>query len=80
MNNATASAYGAAGSIIVLLAWVYYSAAILYFGAEFTKQYAIRYGERIEPASFAVLVKQMEVEKPGDKIDDQTLEQEKKEK
>lgn len=80
MNNATASAYGAAGSVIALLAWVYYSAAILYFGAEFTKQYAIRYGEQIEPAPFAVLVKQTEVEKPGEKISDQTLEQEKKKK
>ena len=80
MNNATASAYGAAGSVIALLAWVYYSAAILYFGAEFTKQYAVRYGEQIEPAPFAVLVTQTEVEKPGEKIDDQTLEQEKKKK
>ncbi len=61
-NNATATAYGAAGSIIILLAWVYYSAAILYFGAEFTKEYAIRYGRGIMPASFAVLVKQTELE------------------
>ncbi|TDQ76994.1 YihY/virulence factor BrkB family protein [Sphingobacterium yanglingense] len=60
--NATATAYGAAGSIIILLAWVYYSAAILYFGAEFTKEYAIRYGKGITPASFAVLVKQTELE------------------
>lgn len=80
MNNATASTYGAAGSVIVLLAWVYYSAAILYFGAEFTKQYAVRYGEKIEPASFAVLIEQTEVEKPGKKIDIQTLEQEKTKK
>ncbi|TJY62461.1 YihY/virulence factor BrkB family protein [Sphingobacterium alkalisoli] len=61
-NNATATAYGAAGSIIILLAWVYYSAAILYFGAEFTKEYAIKYGRGIQPASFAVLVKQTELE------------------
>lgn len=60
--NATATAYGAAGSIIILLAWVYYSAAILYFGAEFTKEYAIRYGKGITPASFAVLVQQTELE------------------
>lgn len=64
-NNATASAYGAAGSIIVLLAWVYYSAAILYFGAEFTNQYALKYGKGIKPASFAVLVKQTEMEING---------------
>lgn len=60
--NATATAYGAAGSIIILLAWVYYSAAILYFGAEFTKEYAIRYGKGVTPASFAVLIKQTELE------------------
>lgn len=67
MNNATASAYGAAGSIIVLLAWVYYSAAILYFGAEFTKEYALKYGDGIHPASFAVLVEQTELEIEGSK-------------
>lgn len=60
--NATATAYGAAGSIIILLGFVYYSAAILYFGAEFTKEYAIRYGKGITPASYAVLVKQTELE------------------
>ncbi|MFD1166715.1 YihY/virulence factor BrkB family protein [Sphingobacterium daejeonense] len=61
-QNITASSYGAAGSIIILLAWVYYSSAILYFGAEFTKEYAIKYGKGIQPASFAVLVKQTELE------------------
>ncbi|MFD2555851.1 YihY/virulence factor BrkB family protein [Sphingobacterium tabacisoli] len=60
--NATATAYGAAGSIIILLAWVYYSAAILYYGAEFTKEYALRYGSGVKPASFAVLIKQTELE------------------
>ncbi|WKK59243.1 MULTISPECIES: YihY/virulence factor BrkB family protein [unclassified Sphingobacterium] len=61
-QNMTASSYGAAGSIIILLAWVYYSSAILYFGAEFTKEYAIKYGKGIQPSSFAVLVKQTELE------------------
>ncbi len=44
------SAYGAAGSLVVLLAWVYYSAQIFFFGAEFTHVYAIRHGshQRIE--------------------------------
>lgn len=59
--NATATAYGAAGSIIILLAWVYYSAAILYFGAQFTKEYAITYGKGIKPNSFAVMIQQTEV-------------------
>ncbi|TDS17156.1 YihY/virulence factor BrkB family protein [Sphingobacterium paludis] len=61
-NNATASSFGAAGSVIILLAFVYYSAAILYFGAEFTKNYAVRYGKGIIPSSYAVLVKQTELE------------------
>ncbi len=38
------SAYGAAGSLVVLLAWIYYSAQIFFFGAEFTHVYAIRHG------------------------------------
>jgi len=56
------SAYGAAGSVIVVLMWVYYSAAILYFGAVFTRVYAIHTGSAIYPNSYAVWVKQVEVE------------------
>jgi membrane protein len=41
------SAYGAAGSLVILLVWVYYSGQILLFGAEFTAVYANRYGSRI---------------------------------
>ena len=47
------SAYGAAGSLVVLLVWIYYSAQILFFGAEFTKAYANRYGTKIEPTADA---------------------------
>jgi membrane protein len=57
------SAYGAAGSIIVILVWVYYTAAILYFGAEFTQVYSERYGGKIKPASYAVHIIQTEEEK-----------------
>jgi membrane protein len=46
-NSAIANIYGAAGSVIVILAWVYYSAIILYFGAEFTKVYALSIGQKI---------------------------------
>ena len=59
----TASTYGAAGSIIIILVWVYYTAAILYFGAEFTRVYADYIGVRIEPAEFAVYVEQHERER-----------------
>jgi len=56
------SIYGTAGSLVVLLLWVYYSAVILYFGAEFTKIYATQYGSRILPNDYAVWIKQIEVE------------------
>ena len=43
------STYGAAGSLVILLVWIYYSSIILYFGAEFTKYYAFDKGARIQP-------------------------------
>src|SRR5690606_19122962 len=60
-SNVTASSFGAAGSIIILLSFVYYSAAILYFGAEFTKHYAIKYGRGVRPRSYAVRVEVTEI-------------------
>ncbi|MFD1139939.1 YihY/virulence factor BrkB family protein [Larkinella insperata] len=62
-TTSAGSAYGAAGSLIVILVWIYYTAAILYFGAEFTKVYAAHYGIKIEPADYAVYVEQKEQEK-----------------
>jgi len=56
------STYGTAGSLVVLLLWVYYSAIILYFGAEFTKAYAVKYGSNIFPNHYAVTTKMVEVE------------------
>jgi membrane protein len=50
------SAYGAAGSLVIILVWVYYSAQILLFGAEFTQVYANRSGSRIVPTANAVAV------------------------
>jgi len=47
------SGYGAAGSLVIILVWVYYSAQILLFGAEFTAVYADAYGSRIVPAENA---------------------------
>ncbi|WP_430612519.1 YihY/virulence factor BrkB family protein [Flavobacterium sp. JP2137] len=55
--------YGAAGSLIIILIWVYYSAVILYFSAEFTKVYAIFKGENIQPAEYAVYVEEHEIER-----------------
>jgi membrane protein len=48
--------YGTAASIIVILVWVYYSSIILYFGAEFTKMYALQAGEGIKPKDTAVFI------------------------
>ncbi|MGE3269357.1 MAG: YihY/virulence factor BrkB family protein [Chloroflexota bacterium] len=48
------STFGAAGSLLVFLVWVYYSAQILFFGAEFTQVYARQCGSRIEPDEDAV--------------------------
>lgn len=48
--------YGAAASIVIILSWVYYSSLILYFGAEFTKVYAIETGSRIVPNDTAVFI------------------------
>ena len=59
---ANSSAYGAAGSIIVILTWIYYTSAILYIGAEFTQVYAEAIGSKIEPAEYAVAIKQTEIE------------------
>jgi len=56
------STYGTAGSVIVMLLWVYYSAMILYFGAVFTHVYAVHTGSRIYPSSYAVWVQEIEVE------------------
>lgn len=55
-QTATASAFGAAGSFAVLLIWIYYSALICFFGAEFTQVYARIYGSRIRPEEHAVRV------------------------
>jgi membrane protein len=52
-RSSIASSYGIAGSLIVLLVWVYYSAQIVFFGAEFTQVYANRYGKKIVPSENA---------------------------
>jgi hypothetical protein len=55
-HSGTSSTYGAAGSLVVLLLWVYYSAQILFFGAEFTQLYANRFGSKVRPAPDATSV------------------------
>ncbi|KPL81202.1 YihY/virulence factor BrkB family protein [Herpetosiphon geysericola] len=55
-RSSTASTFGAAGSLIIILVWVYYSSQILFFGAEFTQVYANMYGSHVLPDDNAVAV------------------------
>jgi membrane protein len=65
-HSKMSSAYGAAGSIIVILLWVYFSAIILYFGAAFTRGYAICTGSHIYPNKYAVWIEEIEVQSKKD--------------
>lgn len=66
-NSSLSDIYGAAGSLVLLLVWVYYSSVIVLFGAEFTYVYSQEIGDRIRPSKYAVAVRQIEVEE-GDSI------------
>jgi membrane protein len=71
-RSTVATTYGTAGSVVLILLWVYYSSAILYLGAEFTKMNALMYGTRIQPDTYAVFVEEKEVEKltpPKEKVE-----------
>jgi membrane protein len=56
-HSTVATSYGAAGALVALLIWVYYSCAILFYGAEFIKAHRLLLGMTIEPKSTAVLVR-----------------------
>ena len=60
-----ASAYGAAGSVIILLLWINYSSLIIFFGAEFTQEFADAFGQKVQPKSHAVRIESREVP-PGE--------------
>jgi membrane protein len=64
-TTSLASSFGAAGSVVIVLVWVYYSACILFFGAEVTKAYARRFGSGIVPNSHAVLIDDLLRERLG---------------
>ena len=55
-QSSVASAFGAAGSLALMLLWVYYSSAILFFGAEFTKNYAVVFHNSVEANDYAAFV------------------------
>jgi len=52
----TTSSFGAAGSVVLILLWVYYASCIVLFGAEFTKEYALARGEKLLPTEYATPV------------------------
>ncbi len=60
-HSASISVYGAAGAVVLIILWIYYSSAILYFGAEFTKVYANKYGNKINPNNYAVFIEKKEI-------------------
>ncbi|HEX3007593.1 MAG TPA: YihY/virulence factor BrkB family protein [Bacteroidales bacterium] len=62
-NIANLSAYGAAGSIIIILLWVYYTSIILYLGAEFTQVYITKKGDIVKPYNYAVRLEKQVIEK-----------------
>ena len=63
--TAPASTYGAAGSLVLILLWVYYSSLILFFGAALTKARVLSSGKRVVPRALAVLVREEIVEEPA---------------
>lgn len=68
-RSSVSSVFGAAGSLVVLLVWIYYSAQILLFGAEFTQVYAYRYGSRMVLIQRARWVDPPEAESQNEPID-----------
>ena len=82
LNSNIGSVYGTAGSLVILMVWVYYSSVILYFGAQFAKCYALEYSTPIIPSEYAEVVHTIEIksnnctlqsaDKEFDKIKDST--------
>lgn len=67
-SSGTESTYGAAGALVLVLLWVYYTAAILYFGAVYTRENAIVNNIPIKPADYAVYVEEKERERVVEEI------------
>jgi len=64
------STYGAAGSFVILLIWIYYSSIILYFGAVFTRSYDMKFGSEIRPNKYAVVAHMVPVEGEHETLQD----------
>lgn len=74
------STYGTAGSLVVLILWVYFSSIILYFGAEFTKFYALKFGTEIRPKDYAISIQTVQVESSKKSVRENEEDTEKTEK
>ncbi|MCW2118945.1 YihY/virulence factor BrkB family protein [Flavobacterium sp. 7A] len=74
-NSNIQDVYGTAGSFVIVMTWVYYSSVILYFGAEFAKNYAVQFSTPIIPSKFADIIHSVEIVSK-----DQTLQGAKKER
>ncbi|MBJ6117571.1 YihY/virulence factor BrkB family protein [Pontibacter sp. BT310] len=61
-KNEVGSVYGAAGSVVIILTWVFFTSQIIFFGAVFTFVYSRKYGHNIYPATYAVRVIRQEIE------------------
>ena len=77
-SSNTESTYGAASSIVLILLWVYYTAAILYLGAVYTREYASYRGIPIQPSEFAVHVEVKEIERDVKEVPPAPLKEEDK--
>ena len=67
-QSSITTTFGAAGSVVIILLWVYYSSTILFLGAEFTKVYTRHYGTPIKPNKNSVLLEKKEIEVKESKI------------
>jgi len=73
-NSKIGTVYGAAGSLVIIMVWVYYSSVTLYLGALFAKCYAVEFGSSIKPSKYAEIVHIVEV-----KLEAKTLQEAKEE-
>jgi len=67
-RSSVGSAYGAAGSLVVMLVWVYYASLVVFLGAELTQVLARRHGKHVEPEEHAIEVERHEEEKPNPEV------------
>jgi membrane protein len=74
------STYGAAGSLVILLLWIYFSSMILYFGAEFTKAWIMKYGGEIRPNQYTITVQNVQVESDKKTVQENEADKEKTQK